>query len=521
MDDETSLQFQVKTWNEQAAAGKITYQDLETRLRRAAESLDKDFAGGKLKWDEYEAQRTHLILTDAAGQSWRLFTTDGTWRRKVEKTWQSGKPDFSPPPAPKPASSPPPPSAPQSSQAAPAQPAPSPAPPKRAAERRKWVIPVVALAVLALLAAGGPLAASFLGPILNPAPASLPSSTFTTTQTTPTPTQRTVTPTSLPPSTFTVEVVPPTNTLFPTATGTSTPDVISPASTLTPVETSPSRPPSAPTPSGVIAYAAFDERAGTYNIYLRAWPDLKITQMIVPQAGQPAAQKSGGRLAFRAWQTDREGILVMNFQSLATSQAAGIAEAMHPAWSPSGSLAFTANNLPDKKWHLYVNGRVVPIDGSLEGPVWLGDERLAFHGCVAAGCGLFTANVNGSDLRRLTTGDHDFNLAASPAGDRLAFTSDRAGGWDIFTIAADGSQADPVRVTSSPAVEALPAWSPDGRWIAFASDEGGKWGLWMIPAEGGEAQHLFDMEGSPHGFVANGSPSQAGWLQQEQISWFQ
>ncbi|RME73308.1 MAG: hypothetical protein D6784_12120 [Chloroflexi bacterium] len=98
--------------------------------------------------------------------------------------------------------------------------------------------------------------------------------------------------------------------------------------------------------------------------------------------------------------------------------------------------------------------------------------------------------------------------------------SDRSKNWEIYRIATDGSEKTPTPLTNRSAADVLPAWSPDGHWIAFVSNQGSKWGVWIVSADGGTPQHLFNMEGSPHGFVVNGPPGQTGWLQ-EQISWFE
>jgi Tol biopolymer transport system component len=59
----------------------------------------------------------------------------------------------------------------------------------------------------------------------------------------------------------------------------------------------------------------------------------------------------------------------------------------------------------------------------------------------------------------------------SPDGALIAFTSDRDGDYDIFTIRPDGSAL--TRLTNTPGNDAHAAWSPDARWIAFSSAHGG------------------------------------------------
>ncbi len=52
-----------------------------------------------------------------------------------------------------------------------------------------------------------------------------------------------------------------------------------------------------------------------------------------------------------------------------------------------------------------------------------------------------------------------------PDGRRLAFASDRAGTFDLYTMGRYGGHVR--RLTGGPAEDLLPAWSPDGRRIVF------------------------------------------------------
>jgi Tol biopolymer transport system component len=66
---------------------------------------------------------------------------------------------------------------------------------------------------------------------------------------------------------------------------------------------------------------------------------------------------------------------------------------------------------------------------------------------------------------------HDNFPAWSPTSDVVAFTSDRDGDYEVYTIGTDGT--DLKRLTHSPGNDAHNSWSPDGKWIAFASQRGG------------------------------------------------
>ncbi len=72
----------------------------------------------------------------------------------------------------------------------------------------------------------------------------------------------------------------------------------------------------------------------------------------------------------------------------------------------------------------------------------------------------------------------------SPDGSQVAFIwSDDKGHQDLVRQA--DRQRTPLRLTASPGVERLAAWSPDGRYIAFVRVSGAASGLFIIPALGG------------------------------------
>jgi Tol biopolymer transport system component len=49
-------------------------------------------------------------------------------------------------------------------------------------------------------------------------------------------------------------------------------------------------------------------------------------------------------------------------------------------------------------------------------------------------------NADGTNVQQLTDNDHyDENPVWSPDGTRIAFESDRDGGWEIFVMNADGT----------------------------------------------------------------------------------
>lgn len=122
---------------------------------------------------------------------------------------------------------------------------------------------------------------------------------------------------------------------------------------------------------------------------------------------------------------------------------------------------------------------------------------------------LWRYDLASHDARRLTAGDFDEVLPAfSPDGRTVAFVSkhgadpDRTYDWNVFTVAADATAAEPHTVTgfagadADPEWESPPAWSPDGKSIAYL--QGGPVNLFsygvhtlaVIPATGGTPRIL-------------------------------
>jgi len=79
------------------------------------------------------------------------------------------------------------------------------------------------------------------------------------------------------------------------------------------------------------------------------------------------------------------------------------------------------------------------------------------------------------------------NVDVSPDGRTLVF--DLMG--DIFVMPVEGSGAAPARrLLGGPAFEMQPRFSPDGTRIAFSSDRGGLWNIWTMDLTGGDLKQV-------------------------------
>lgn len=83
----------------------------------------------------------------------------------------------------------------------------------------------------------------------------------------------------------------------------------------------------------------------------------------------------------------------------------------------------------------------------------------------------------------------------SPDGARIAFTSDADGNYEIYTMAADGSDVRQLTFTDPPTEHVGPKYSPDGMLLLYASDKDEKrpatqQDLWTMSADGGPGTRL-------------------------------
>ena len=86
---------------------------------------------------------------------------------------------------------------------------------------------------------------------------------------------------------------------------------------------------------------------------------------------------------------------------------------------------------------------------------------------------LFVARIDGTQYRRLTDDTfRDRGPAWSPDGTRIAFYSDRSGGYEVWAIRPDGSGL--AVLTRDTGIPGFPIWSPDGANLTFG------FGTWLV-----------------------------------------
>ena len=165
----------------------------------------------------------------------------------------------------------------------------------------------------------------------------------------------------------------------------------------------------------------------------------------------------------------------------------------HPAWSPGNdAIAFISDRSGSNElWSGRPDGtelmRHTDLGGPLPGsPAWSPDERrLIYDAAVHGHSDLWQVERDSRQSRRLTdTESEDRNGSFSRDGQRIYFSSNRGGTWEIWQMPAEGGAAEQL--------------TRDGGFIAHESLDGGTLyyvkldqpGIWRMPIAGGEAEHV-------------------------------
>lgn len=133
-----------------------------------------------------------------------------------------------------------------------------------------------------------------------------------------------------------------------------------------------------------------------------------------------------------------------------------------------------------------------------------GDGRVAFESCLSGRNQIWIANLDGSDLRRVT--DMSTNASApnwSNDGRLISFDSSETGNNDVWVVEVDSGRVH--QVTTHEGQDLFGTFSPDDRLLYFMSDRTGEaTEIFEIPVEGetngGEAVQITQGGGS-FGFV--------------------
>jgi hypothetical protein len=101
---------------------------------------------------------------------------------------------------------------------------------------------------------------------------------------------------------------------------------------------------------------------------------------------------------------------------------------------------------------------------------------------------IYIVPIGGGAPHRVTRNSPSYWHGWSPDGKTLAFTGQRNGDFDIYTIPAAGG--DETRLTTAKALDDGPEYSPDGKHIYFNSERTGHMQIWRMLADGSAQEQI-------------------------------
>jgi hypothetical protein len=107
--------------------------------------------------------------------------------------------------------------------------------------------------------------------------------------------------------------------------------------------------------------------------------------------------------------------------------------------------------------------------------------------------------IGGGAPRQVTTNGPSYWHGWSPDGKTLAFTGERGGNFDIYTIPAAGGEE--TRLTTAAGLDDGPEYSPDGAYIYFNSERTGRMQIWRMKPDGTGQEQVLSEESNdwfPH-----------------------
>ena len=116
--------------------------------------------------------------------------------------------------------------------------------------------------------------------------------------------------------------------------------------------------------------------------------------------------------------------------------------------------------------------------------------KIAFASDRSGGWEIYVSDAQGNNAIQLTSFGNAVADAVrwSPDGRDLIFAALLGSNRDIYVVSADGGSAH--RLTTEPSDEGRPSYSMDGKWIYFRSNRSGKDQIWKMPRGGGQASQV-------------------------------
>jgi TolB protein len=219
---------------------------------------------------------------------------------------------------------------------------------------------------------------------------------------------------------------------------------------------------------------------------------------------QPTASPDGSKIAFTSYARINPAIFIFSVDPVRDlrfyNQRASVNET--PEFSPDGKQMVYASSAPnDRCCRIYIAN----LDGSGLRPITTSSfidvepkvnpktgNEIVFVSGRSGPQQIYRMNMDGSDIERLTPGEGEAsNPSWHPDGQMIAYAWTRGyaqGAFNIFIM--DVASRKYTQLTHGEGRNENPSWAPDGRHLVFMSTRAGGHQIWSMLADGTQVQQL-------------------------------
>ena len=147
-------------------------------------------------------------------------------------------------------------------------------------------------------------------------------------------------------------------------------------------------------------------------------------------------------------------------------------------------------------------------------------EKIVFSSNRDGNWEIYMMNPDGTRQERLTYDRAvDREPVISPTGDKILFTSDRNGTQDLHLMDVDGRNVRPL-FPNARAYRTHPAWSPDGKSIAYSQHNLGSINIYIAKADATSAKPIVHLKNVHSGYPTWSSDgTEIAFVVADEIHW--
>jgi hypothetical protein len=209
----------------------------------------------------------------------------------------------------------------------------------------------------------------------------------------------------------------------------------------------------------------------------------------VTNTPKPTPKPKLGKILLTSNRVSFDDIFVMNDDGTDLKQLTRVGKCYDAHFAPDGKAIFYEHG--DDIWKMSADGSgqanlsnsadkieafpVVAPDGS----------RVAYLFAWPGGFEIYSMKLDGSDAKPITSRSIDWMPTWSPDSKKIAFSSLRSGSWNIWLVNRDGANLTQVTKFGAERIAITPIFSPDGKQIAFSTiTSGTAWEIWVVNLDG-------------------------------------